>query len=209
MALNDILECRVFTQHNPTTQVQVAVRHYKVTVVGPGGEPSMNDYAGSLATDWAAHIKPIVTNSWTFRGVQVRRIRPTETAAVMSVNGQGTGTRVELDLPTQIAYLFSLRAATAPTKVRGRFYLSGFAEIDNNGTGGVEVAVTTLTNTMGTFLQTNRAIAGVGGTSSTLTNVVYSPKHLEGYPITQVLRYTRWATQRRRSGINRGDSTPI
>lgn len=209
MAVGDILEVR-FAERSQDNQNAFQVRHYRVASI-TGTEPSNAQYAAALSPLFASAWKPTASNRWVYWGCKCRRRLPNPTADSISYVGSGAGTlTAAIGLPPQLCGLISLRASTAPPKTRGRAYFPP-GESSSLTTPPIQwsTAQVNLYNVVGAFLIAQQVITPIGGVSSTIVPVVFSPKHLAGYDTTQAITVVPVATQRRRSNTTRTDAVPF
>lgn len=206
MPVNDVYE--VTTVCYGQGQNQLNVTHYRLSSI-TGIEPTMAQKAAKMGAVWSAVLKAMMANTVTYKGLKFSRVEPTPTAAIIDLSGAGVGAIAGDDLPPQISGLVSLRASSAPPRVRGRFYCPQTTEVHNDTLGVPTVPYQGLMSTVGTTL-TSTSTVTPGPNQCTLVPVIYrrAPFHT-WYDIDQAIVRLQWATQRRRSAINRGDAPAI
>jgi len=171
--------------------------------VGTGGTDQL------LADELDEQVGPLLIDllsaEASYEGVKVQIIKPIRRDATFAVNFADVGA-VEGDLfSTQAAGLLSMRTGVAGKTGRGRKYVPFASEADNTVDGVPSVSYATRLNTLAVELEETRVIAS-GGNSTTVVPVVYSRTYDEIAQITGHFVRQFWATQRRRSLINRADT---
>jgi len=199
--LEVVLVCRLGGQDG------LIVRHYDVQAI-TGASLDISQVPDTISTDLGGPLKACMSDQAEYRGVRVRRLAPGATDVFTSALGNGPGTSASDVLPTQASGLISLRTGFAGRSKRGRAYVPFPSEAFNDADGHPTAAYKGLLNTFGTALRTN-ILAVVGADGVELDPVIRS-KLLDSYfSITSHLVRAEFATQRRRSQINRGDLPPI
>lgn len=203
LLLNDIVEVKFFCSAGGI-QNGINVLHYKVSGVPVPGVTD-SDAAAALSTQAAPLYKAYLPTGTRYEGVRLQIVRPGLFPAAVSVAGAGVGLIAQDRLPSQVAFLLSLRTGVAGRSGRGRVYLPFWPETYNSSTGRPEaVAVTAATNWSNAMIA-NLTVT-VGAFSCVLSPVIMSKVGALATPIvTTVLIRQEWATQRRRSQINRPD----
>lgn len=106
----------------------------------------------ALANALGTAIKAAVTSSGlishlsgtcALNQVGVRDVRSANNAEFLDSGANVVGTAVGDQLPGGVALVITLRTARAGQSYRGRVYLGGFTETDNNATGGAATALGT------------------------------------------------------------------
>lgn len=188
---------------------QTGLNRVQYVVTATGG-PALTDQglANALSTTVAASFKNYLPATGSYLGLRLQIVSPLPgDPGVSSVSGAGAGTVVSDPLPTQAAMLFSKRTPVAGKIGRGRLYLPFWTEDDNDATGKPTNAALIAGNAVATIIL-NPIVIVVGVSTVTLTPCLakksnaWLPLILSGY-----VQRTQWATQRRRSQINRGDSS--
>jgi len=200
---NDVLEIKSFCRQ--LAQTGVNVLHYFVTGVA-GGSLTDQQVVDGLSTTLAPLYKAMMSNQASYSGLRVQKIKPAPvTVAVVSTNGAGVGTTGTLNTPPQTAMLMSKRTAFAGRANRGRMYISFPSDSYTLANGGITAggitAATALANTLFASITVT-----VGGASVTLAPIIYQKATGTSVFVTNIVFPASYATQRRRSGINRGDS---
>jgi len=190
-------------------QSQVGLNRVQYVITATGGAALTDQtVANALSTTVAASFKNYLPATGSYLGLRFQIVAPIPgSPGVSSVTGAGAGTVVSDPLPTQAAMLFS-KQTPVPGKIgRGRLYLPFWTEDDNDNTGKPTNAALVAGNAVATILL-NPIVIVSGGSTVTMTPCLakksnaWLPLILSGY-----VQRTQWATQRRRSQINRGDST--
>jgi len=181
------------------------VRHWRVTFIISGGanlKELADNHSGILSNMYKAYLP----DHATFRGVQMQQIFPLPAHdREVSNSGNGFGTREEEPLPSQATQIWKLTSGFAGRANRGRLYLPFWTEADNDSNGQVSVAATALGKDIADFFTTSQTTVGAGG-STTLLPVVFHRADGTDRQLTGNEARQNWATQRRRSLINRADT---
>lgn len=205
LIVNDILRARYFTSAGDV-QSGINVVGYRVSnVVAPGvTDQDVADHLSGLA---AVKYKAYLSQEAKFEGVSVQVCRPVVFPTVTSTQGSGVGARATELLPFQATMLFSLRTPQAGPKGRGRTFLPFWSEGDNSATGEVEGAASTLGENVIDVIIAPHTI-NVGAFALTIMPVIISNAKgvAANFDITHTQARLQWATQRRRSRINKPDT---
>jgi len=187
-----------------TPQQSANVRHWRVVSVG--ATPRSEQYVcDSLSQTFAAYYKLCMPILATYRGSTLQTVNPALTVPVSSILGRGAGSVGGDTLPPQVAGLISFKTAFAGRAFRGRMYIPFPSETDNTVAGIPSAAyLINLQNLGNAFAST--LLVGPGGDQVTLEPVLYRAAPLQVTTITSAMARPAWATQRRRSFINRGDT---
>lgn len=143
-----------------------------------------------------------------FTRIMVRSLNSPNAAEISSTSAVVPGTAAGDTLPLSVACCVTLRTALAGKSFRGRVYLSGFAEGENDATGRITAAAN---NSAAAFITAlNSAMNGNGVPLAVLSKprdqVVIPEKTRpantgQGNIITAaIVRDTKWESQRRRTG---------
>lgn len=185
-------------------------------LAGTGAFPTVdqilaNDlFTGITASPNTSALLALMSDTTALRAITIRDIRTAGlaefTSAGTAVPGAGAGDA----LPLSLASVVTIRTARAGKSFRGRSFLAGFTENQNDTNGRVAAAV----NTAGVAFLTaiNSVLAGHGLTMG----VLHRPQAGRTIPartipasigfVTPVssfeARDTRWESQRRRTGRN-------
>jgi len=203
--VNDTYRVALFVRYRDT-QNQVNVFTYKVKTItgGASDEPAL---FSSLSTALGVAYKANVSSQQTYQGLKYNKIFPIPGSSNQTISGAGAGTLATDPIPPQCAPLISWRAATAPPKIRGRTYLPSLDEASSTTNGKLNAgAVTGCTAVANTLLAPGTLNCGTATTCTLELELLSGP--LPGsimYPITSFIVRSAFATQRRRSLINRPD----
>lgn len=208
-AANDIFQC-AWCVRNGTGQNQVNVQRFKVLVIS-GAAPDQAALADGISTKVAAILKPKVPSSSTYVGMKMTKVPTLGLSAFVTTNGAGAGTGVGDALAPQLCVLTSWRSAGAPARTRGRMYWPSTYESYEDVDGRLTSAALSDFLTQSTNL---RALGGVAcGSATTCTMSLVIHRIVTGFPVhyevdNAIIR-PAFATQRRRSAINRSDGNFI
>lgn len=199
----DDLEVVFYCQSGP--QVSLNVSHWVVSTAV--GAPTMEAVALLLGTAFAPLYKACMSSNATYNGVGVKRIIANPTDPVFDSTGNGVGDSVADIIPNQVAGLISFRSGLAGRSNRGRKYVPFPSEEQNTSNGKPTNDYLTALEALADGYLATQGVTG-GGTTITVDCEIYSRKEGTLIPITSYLLRPFWATQRRRSLINRGDAVP-
>jgi len=203
VAAGNIIELKIFNQQGP--QVSINVVHFEVTAVG-GSSLSDLILAGSLGARVAPLYKAWMPSTALHLGVRVQIIRPLPVPIYQkSTANAGVGARAADGLAPQLAVCTTKRTDLAGRQFRGRIYYPFFAEDQSDSTGSPLAAAITLADAASAYLFTNKNIV-VGADSVTMKPIVYRRITGVGTTITSFTARNKFATQRRRSLVNKPDS---
>lgn len=204
--LNDILEQRMYCYVG--NQVSCNTIHYKVTgTAGPG--VTQATILSTLDTQFATPLKTILGNLATYYGNSLQKIWPLPRVThdnTTASSGVGTGGAVLL--PTQVTAILSLYGALAGKTNRGRFYVPFPSAVWNQGAGVCSTAYVTAASVVGGLLIAPTTVVS-GGSSATVTPVIWNRTlHTTSVP-TSVNIEDVWATQKRRGYFGRLNRLPF
>lgn len=205
LSLNQVVQ----TNHVSSFASQFAqlVRHWLVTAVGAPAATD-DDFINSLDVTVANAMKNVLGSTARYEGAKVQIIRPIPFPAVIYIVNAGAGAIVGDMMSPQTAGLVRLRSAFGGKANRGRFYTPFPSENSNGPGGGPTAAMVTSMAALG-----NNFIApfsvNVGGRTATLTPVIFHRVAGTTTPIINHQVQSVWATQRRRSFVNRADTNPL
>lgn len=204
LAVSDLVEVVMVCRQG--NQDGLIVRHYNVDSVA-GASLDISQVGDQISTALAGPLKQCMSSDASYRGVRVRRLSPSKTDVFTSILGQGSGVSASEVLPTQVAGLITLRTGFAGRSKRGRAYIPFPSEAFNNPDGHPSAAYIGNLNTLAAQLKALITVTvGVDGVQ--LRPVIYSRLLDLRYEITSTIQRNEWATQRRRSQVNRGDLPP-
>lgn len=204
-AINEIYEMRAYTLMGG--QAGINVLHFRVAAFAGSGASDVQ-----IADAWnqaiAATLKACMSSTASFRGVGVRRLKPTLSVETFSILNQGSGGVAGDPLPKQITGISTLRTLTPGRRGRGRIYVPFPAESQNDADQTPTAAYLVVL-----FNYTSVAIAsllaGINPNTNTLESIVYNRASGTGIPITSFTARDKWATQRRRGDYGRTNILPI
>lgn len=204
LAEGDILEGKFFCRDESQTGINVV--HFYVAGVA-GGSLTDQQVCTALSTLAGPLYRAWMAAGQRYSGMRLQRIRPLPApVAVTSTVGNGAGTGGGSALPSQSALLVSKRSLFAGRANRGRAYLPFWSDAFNSADGHPTAAGLALAQAWATQFLSALNVA-VGGASVSLLAVVYNRASGGSVVISNAIIRDAWATQRRRSEINRPDST--
>jgi hypothetical protein len=175
-------------------------------IVG-GGYANSQAHANALGTAVMAGftssgLKALMATTTSLLAAGIRDVRTANQAEFVSVAAATPGTGSGDPLPNQLAAVVTLRTALAGKSFRGRVYMSGAIEAENDATGKIASAFNTAIAAFITQCQTDMAAEGI--TLAVLSRPRTSPPFPVAYagaitPVSAIVtRDTEWDTQRRR-----------
>jgi hypothetical protein len=169
----------------------------------PVNQALANTLGAAIKSAFTANLGPMFNSGSGLIRVGVRDLRIEHAAEFLDAGTSVVGSGVGDSLPSQVALCITLRTASAGKSFRGRVYLGGFIETENDAAGTALTVVST------TFAVASRPAERTtlvettfhnDGTTSTRT-VTQSPARAGGStPVTSISsRNSQWETQRRRT----------
>jgi hypothetical protein len=202
LALNDIVEAKFFNRD--AAQNGICVLHYKVTAVA-GGSLTDQQVCNALSTQAAPLFQAIQSGVTSYVGCRLQKVTPGPVPiAVNSTNGAGAGTGAGSALGAQLAILITKRTDLAGRANRGRTYLPFCSTNMSSAAGNISAAGLAAAAAFAASMFASITVS-VGAASVTLQPVIYHRATQTNVPITSLVVRGEFATQRRRSLINRGD----
>lgn len=132
-------------------------------------------------------------------GASVRDIRSANLPELISATTAVPGTAATDLLPKQTAFVVTLRTANAGRSYRGRVYLGGFAEGNNDASGNAAAAVSTAAVAFITAVQSAMAAQGITLAVGSRANIPLNKTDFST-PVTAIqARNSLWDTQRKRA----------
>lgn len=205
-AVNDIIQIAYYCRTNDG-QNQVNVRNYRVSAVAGTGADILS-IAAALDTNLVDELLAILPTVHTYLGSVTRRVGLNKTQGFVYEENSAAGLAAGDPLPSQVAGLIKIRASEGPPRVRGRFYVPSGVESHNDSSGRPTEGWVDLATDIGDKL-TLPVTAGGGGNTATLVPILYNRTANTYAAVDGHTVRTFWATQKRRSEINRGDGFPF
>jgi len=177
---------------------------------------------------WTANLQALCPPATELLHCGIRDLRQANLPEHLGTAATVAGTAVADPLPSQVALCLTLRTASAGRSFRGRSYISGFAEDQNNASG--DAAAGAITGALAYVRGFQTSLSGAGLNLAVLTHaaervtIVKTTFHNDGTSTVKTMsnqtakvgaanrvtliesRDTRWETQRRR-GNGRGTGT--
>lgn len=173
-----------------------------------GGDYPLQGLAGPISSTIGPLHKGFMSSTAKYLGVRVNRFAPAASDSYSSVAAAGFGSNISDPMPGQVAALLSIRTGLAGRSNRGRKYIAFPPESYNSATGGLTNTALLQLALIGDFY-TTRFESTVAGATLSLDPVILSRKlGVSQFSITYLMR-ENWATQRRRSFLERGDTPAV
>ena len=207
--VGDVYQLAVYCR-SQDQQNQVNVLHYRVKeITGTGAD--FQTMLDSASSDLATHYKANLPASARYNGVIARDLVPPLTSSFFSIAGAGVGTLIGDPLAPQLAPLISWRSAGAPAGTRGRSYMPSPDESYEHSNGRLTAGAITAYTSLATGIKELSTLASGPSTTSTLELVIRTGLTLPYsiHLVSSFLVRPAFATQRRRSLINRADINPL
>jgi len=204
---NQVFKLQLFCKLN--NQYAVNALDFRVINSAVGG---VTDQAAvdELSSVFGTLLRDCMSNDASYFGAKLTIYDPVLPVPVVSNVGAGNGSDNSQALPSQTCGLIKKMTAFAGRRGRGRIYIpfpsEDFNSDDGFPTAGylavAEAVALQLRTTVGVVLGAGSAEMQCGLARITLGAPTF-------IPITVTNVRTAWATQRRRSSINQGDSVPF
>jgi len=195
-----------FTMHGRDTNNIVFFRYPPAS---PPNQSRTNALATATATNFSANLAPRMGAQTIFQGVNIRDVNTAGQIEFIGSTTPQAGTAVVESMPNNVALCVSLPTGTTGPGGRGRLYLGGWSEAENDATGQISSAASTAAFNFCATL--NNDVAAAFGSPS---NWVVARRNHPAYTIPAVnvaaqagqsnnvlnflVRDTVWDSQRRR-----------
>lgn len=179
------------------------VRHAKV-VAQAGAGVTDQVLAEKLSTTFAPEYKGLLSITAAYLGCKVRIMEPIPGIPAFSNLFAGAGSQPGDILPTQVAGLIKLTSDFGGRQGRGRVYVPFPSESTSDASGDPNADYLTRLQDLGDLF-VGTFTAAVALDSTTIQWVVSKSAVGKTIPLKRAVPRTHWATQRRRSEINRSD----
>lgn len=206
LAVGDFLQAVTYCKLQE--QLSLNVWHYQVTSV-MGVAPSESDVADAIDSVFGALLKAAMSDQAEYLGASIQKVAPVPAGdRFYNQDSKDNGDVAADALPGQVAGLISLRSGLAGRTNRGRKYISFMPETWNTSIGTPSsFALTALANLGAEYVAPRTVV--VGPNSLSLSPVILNLDAETSVAMDTYLVRQKWATQRRRSAINRGDTSPL
>lgn len=203
--LNDVFEVRFYA----TFGQQLGITRIRAKALTTSGKGITEAQVGSILSGLLGdNLLDTMSQSATFQGIGVQVIYPVRGAEFIDTSAVGNGTRTGDPLPPQVSMLTSLRTDLAGRHERGRSYLFFHSETDCGAGGKPSAALLSNSRTFYTQLLNQTTFTNATDSMSIKWCLFQKNGTVTG-PLTSHVQRTAFATQRRRSFINRGDTFPF
>lgn len=200
--VGDIAEVKFFCSDG--AQQGINVLHYRCRVKAGAGI-SDAALAGLMSAAAATVYKAYLPTVCRYEGVRVQLINPLPVqAAQVSTAGSGAGSVITDPLPPQASLLAKKNTTLAGRRRRGRIYLPFWGESQSDSAGKPTAGALTLADNVLNVLLIE-TVWGTAPDTVTMTPVLYNKALNDWQEVISYTKRTAWATQRRRSLINKGD----
>jgi len=207
LALNDLIEVKLFCTAPTVNQVSVNILRYLITAV-TGASVTDVEAVDALSLTFSGDVKALLNNNANYFGMTLCRLKPLpRTTVTTSTSGNGAGTRSGDLAPAQLSAVLTKRTGKAGRRFRGRFYVPFPSQSDIETTSLPKAIYTADADTLGANIALVQVIIGGGGTAS-MTPIVYSPITPDLTPITNCTGALKFGTQRRRGEFGRTNLIP-
>jgi len=192
------------------SQFSQNVLHY-VILSSTGAGPRDDLIADPLSAAMADRYKPLLCAGARYEGLKLQRVDPTPTQPFVTTFEAGVGTVLGDLLPPQTCGLIKKKSSVAGPTGRGRIYIPFPGEASCTSAGFVHADYTIELEAFGTDLLVNNIVLTYTGGTATISCHLAKPPYDSPSvkDITAYVASARWATQRRRSFVNRGDTNPL
>lgn len=200
----NILECVFYCRY--TSQTAANVRHYACvshTGIGIDQLSIMETISGAIGL----RMRDCISQNAQYYGMKATIIIPVGQAPLVTEEGRAVGNISGDVLPPQTAGLLTLRTGLIGRSARGRMYIPFPAEPDNILGAVPSTAYVLAANILAAQVLLARSIVAPNG--GTLEPCIWSRKTGTRVLLLSATARDKWATQRRRSLINRGDGIPF
>lgn len=201
--LNDKVQARFYC--NQQNQQAINVINFRVKAV-TGANQTDAAIADLLSTTFAPSYKDWMTGAQFYEGLRFQVMGPIKLPYVASVSGAGAGVGLGTNLPSQVAVDVRLKSATFGRRAQGRMYLPFWNTTFLTQPGYLANTGVTKAANLATILLGDINLVNAGGDITTLRAQIWSKKFNQFYDIDNAQVITAFATQRRRSNINRPDA---
>lgn len=203
MPAGDLFEVKVYIRQND--QVALNVSHWRIMSIA-ASTPADQAIANGMADHLFSTYKGTISDQATVRGLTVQYLAPGTARLPVADNGdeRGPGTNEGDPLPLQVAGLIKLTTGLAGRHFRGRKYIPFMIEDDNDANGRPNATALTQLGALATKYTTD-ALCGLAPNTALLHCHIFDRVNEIATAVNGAVVRTRWATQRRRSDINRSD----
>lgn len=203
LVVGDIIETKVFSKLGE--QVAINVYHYRCSAF-TGVSRTDQEIANSMESVGGPKYKAAMPGAALHLGTTVQIIQGgVLPVRAVSVTEAGVGARAADALAPQLAVLVRKNTGIAGRANRGRVYLPFFAEDEEDANGEVNAAGQAAATVIAAYYLNQINIAA-GGSSVTLDPIIWQRTDRTYVNITSYTVRSLFATQRRRSLINKPDA---
>lgn len=203
----DILTVRLVAAAG--NQVSYNILTYEVNSSSLGGIED-TDVGPALDLVLSAPMVNVLCDQATYRGLDIRRRLPTQTAPLATTTSQGPGGIVGSLMPRQTCGVIGKGTGLGGRRFRGRSYIPFPAEESGDVDGTPEAAYVTLLQTLADAIaQAVNVTGAVTGGSAVLVPVLFHDALGTNTPITNCVARPKWGTQRRRGSYGQAEGPPF
>lgn len=202
MPVGDLFEIVTVSRFQDQTGLNVS--HWRIESIS-GSTPTDTVIAAAMNSHLEDEHVNLMSEEASYRGLTLQYLGPGDPREkVIHANGGEPGTIEGEPLPSQVAGLITLRTGLAGRANRGRKYFP-FAGETANLTGGVPSAAYLLSLGDAVTAYSADVLAGTPPVSALLHCYILRKSDLHAVRVTTGTVRPNWATQRRRSRVNRPD----
>jgi len=201
------LYCKCETQQSITRLKYRVLNTVGLGITDQDACDQLSAVAGALLKDW-------MSPNAAYLGCRFQIERLVKRPYVSSIVGAGSGAVVGLTLPSQASGLIKWKTALTGRTERGRSYLPFLSDVYLGGTNSVDAAGLVKLDNFAQFYAIAITLNDGMGNSNQFQGIIDSkgsPSHVPPIPahasdVTGYQVVKRFATQRRRSNINKSDT---
>jgi hypothetical protein len=200
-------------------EVAINVLGARVTGTTPINQALADTLGSAIKSAWTTNMAPLCTVGTTLQRVGIKDVRAPNLSEFLDTGAVVSGIGVGDALPAGVAQVVTLRTGSSGKSFRGRVYVGGFDEAQNdangNTIGAANTAAVNFITAIRTTLTTNGLTLAVMSRPAERVQIVTTTFHADGTTsvktvnhaaraggVTDVtaleVRNARWKTQRRR-----------
>lgn len=170
---------------------------------------TLEECAEQVAAQWGLFVRGVMSDQADYQGLFLERIGPNPTDKYLELFENGPGTRLGDALSSQTAGLIKLTTGLPGRGFRGRKYFPFPSESDSTTEAQPGAVYINNISLIGAWFAAPKIIDGGGTNDVTIRFGLWKTAGQLFAPFVGFVARRNWATQRRRSQINRGDANII